>query len=57
VSEVGYRQLYEEVRKMLGQVILASPVPMEELYAMLIMCTFEAAPRVRFQVLISRGGS
>lgn len=40
------RELYEEVRDMLGQVVLASPLPLEELYAMLIMCTFEAAPKV-----------
>lgn len=46
VTTDDHRQLYEEVRRMLGQVILASPIPIEELYAMLVMCTFEAAPRV-----------
>lgn len=46
-----HRQLYEEVRDMLGQIVLASPLPLEELYALLIMSTFEAAPRVCLHVI------
>jgi hypothetical protein len=46
VNPNDHRQLYEEVRRMLGQVVLASPLPVEELYAILIMCIYEAAPKV-----------
>jgi hypothetical protein len=48
VNTTTHRRLYEEVRDMLGQVVLSSPLPLEELYAILIMCTFEAAPKVGF---------
>ncbi|KIX01628.1 uncharacterized protein Z518_09354 [Rhinocladiella mackenziei CBS 650.93] len=48
-----HRQLYEEVREMLGQVVLASPIPLEELYALLIMSVFEAAPRPVFEYIES----
>lgn len=53
INTSDHRQLYEEVRDMLGQVVLASPLPIEELYALLIMSTFEAAPRACLHVLIS----
>jgi hypothetical protein len=46
-----HRQLYEEVRDMLGQAVLASPLPLDELSAILIMSTFEAAPRVPHSIL------
>ncbi len=46
INTSHHRQLYEAVRDMLGQVVLASPLPVPELYALLIMSTFEAAPRV-----------
>ncbi|OQU95796.1 hypothetical protein CLAIMM_01964 [Cladophialophora immunda] len=48
-----HRQLYEAVRDMLGQVVLASPLPVPELYALLIMSTFEAAPRPAFEYIES----
>ncbi len=51
INTSDHRQLYEEVRDMLGQVVLASPLPIEELYALLIMSTFEAAPRACLHVL------
>ncbi|OTA98055.1 hypothetical protein M426DRAFT_126782 [Hypoxylon sp. CI-4A] len=53
VNLYNHRCLYEEVRQMLGQVVLASPIPIEELYALLIMCTFEAAPEPPFEYLDS----
>jgi hypothetical protein len=53
INTSDHRQLYEEVRDMLGQVVLASPLPVEELYALLIMSTFEAAPRVCLHILVS----
>ncbi|EXJ87151.1 hypothetical protein A1O3_04110 [Capronia epimyces CBS 606.96] len=53
VNTAVHRQLYEEVREMLGQVVLASPVPLEELYALLIMSIFEAAPRPVFEYIES----
>ncbi|KAH8897303.1 hypothetical protein GQ53DRAFT_803321 [Thozetella sp. PMI_491] len=53
VTPDEHRQLYEEVRKILGQIVLASPLPLEELYAILIMCTFEAAPRPAYEYIES----
>ncbi|KAI0004395.1 hypothetical protein F4779DRAFT_74157 [Xylariaceae sp. FL0662B] len=53
VNPNDHRRLYEEVRQMLGQVVLASPIPVEELYALLIMCTFEAAPKPVFEYIES----
>ncbi|EXJ83324.1 hypothetical protein A1O1_06945 [Capronia coronata CBS 617.96] len=53
VNTSVHRQLYEEVRDMLGQVVLASPIPFEELYAVLIMSIFEAAPRPVFEYIES----
>ncbi|KAK5273625.1 hypothetical protein LTR96_000225 [Exophiala xenobiotica] len=53
INTSDHRQLYEEVRDMLGQVVLASPLPVEELYALLIMSTFEAAPRPAYEYIES----
>ncbi|RKU46345.1 hypothetical protein DL546_008695 [Coniochaeta pulveracea] len=53
VDPNDHRQLYEEVRRMLGQVVLASPLPVEELYAILIMCIYEAAPKPVFEYIES----
>ena len=48
VGSALHRELYEHVRRALGQVLLASPLPIPELYAVLIMCLFGSAPTVRF---------
>ncbi|KAK5457218.1 hypothetical protein LTS15_004999 [Exophiala xenobiotica] len=53
INTSDHRQLYEEVRDMLGQVVLASPLPVEEVYALLIMSTFEAAPRPAYEYIES----
>ncbi|CEJ62811.1 hypothetical protein PMG11_11298 [Penicillium brasilianum] len=41
-----HREVYEEVRRKLGQVLLATPLPLEELLAISAMCLFASAPSV-----------
>lgn len=49
-----HKHVYEHVRQMLGQVMLASPLRIEEITGILIMAIFAFYPSVSYQVWCSR---
>lgn len=46
-ESVTLRLVYEHVRQMLGQVMLASPLRVEEITGVLVMAMFATSPSVR----------